>query len=153
MGLLKEFLVYVPNSLTPTEVAQHADKILAHCPKWSTADLILCLKNGMDGKYGPVKFKWTWNSDFVEWAKKYEREKDDFFFKRHIDTTKNAKLENADLVKLFPKELIAQFAKEKSEDKKNARLDIKVPRHIVDQGLKAVDEYIENEVSKNELKK
>lgn len=152
--LLHEFLSFVPNGLNSDEIVLYAEKILAHCPTWSTSDLILCLKNGMDGKYGPVKFKWTWNSDFVEWAKKYDQQKDDFFFKRHVDTTKNAKLKNADLVKLFPKELIAQFVKDKSEEQKNnARIDIKVPRYVVDKGLKAVDEYIEKEVYKNELKK
>lgn len=147
-GLLYEFISFVPHGLDSDDITLYAEKILAHCSKWSTSDLVLCLKNGMDGKYGPVKFKWTWNSDFMEWAKKYEREKDDFFFKRHVETTKNAKLDNADLVKLFPKELIAQFAKDKSEEqKKNARLDIKVPRHVIDKGLKAVDEYIEKAIS------
>lgn len=141
MGLLKEFLIYVPNALTPQEVAQYADKILAHCPKWSTSDLILCLKNGMDGKYGPIKFRWTWASDFVEWARRYDQEKVDFLYHKH--EKKKSEPPN-DVISMIPANIMEKFKKETLADPKKEEFnDIKVPRHIVDQGLSAVDEYID----------
>lgn len=146
MGLLKEFLVYVPNALTPDEVANYADKILAHCPTWSTADLILCLKNGMDGRYGPIKFRWTWASDFVVWAAKYDQQKVDFFYQRHEKKKSEPK---EDVISMIPSNIMEKFRKESLADpKKEEAMEIKVPREIVDQGLKAVDDYID-QIRKN----
>lgn len=142
-GLLNEFLSFVPTALTGDEVVLYSDKILAHCPTWSTADLILCLKNGTDGKYGIVKYNWKWNV-FVDWAFKYEQQKDDFFHDRHLKKSNEGKMANEDLIKLFPKDLIEKFAREKFIDKeKRNQLDVKIPKEIVDQGLEAIDSWIE----------
>lgn len=144
LALLKEFLVFVPNSLTPPEVASYADKILSYRPNWSMGDLILCLKNGMEGKYGINKYHWKWNPDFIEWVRLFEQDKDDYFFKKHTDKINASKLENADLIKLFPKELMEKFSKETLVDnKKQEAENLKVPADVVAQGVVAVDEWIE----------
>ena len=98
----------------------------------------------MDKKYGPIKFKWTWTSDFMEWKERYEQDKADYFYKDHVAKTSKAKLENAELIKLFPKELLEKFGKETLVDKKKQEAeDLKVPPDVVAKGVKAIDEWIE----------
>ena len=143
-GLLNELLSFVPTSLTGAEVVLYSDNIIASFPTWSPEDIILCLKNGMSGKYGPTTYHWKWNPNFVEWAKRYNQEKDDFFHDRHVKAKTEGAIQNAELIKLFPKELLEKFAKESFADKsKEKMLDTKIPDDVIAQGIEAVDAYIE----------
>lgn len=145
-GLLNEFLSFVPNALNADEIVLYADKILAHCPTWTTADLVLCFKNGMDGKYGIVKYNWKWNV-FIEWTQKYDQEKDDFFYKRHLSAKSE---ERVDVLKFIPKHIVEKFNKisAASDEKKPDISKIQIPNDVISQGLKAVDEYIEKHFKK-----
>lgn len=143
-GLLNEFLSFVPNALSADEIVMYADKIIAHCPQWNTADLVLCLKNGMDGKYGPIKFRWTWSSDFVVWMEKYDEDKYKWRHVDHLEKKKNGIMADENLIKIFPKEIINQLLKQSFVDQEKRKLlDIPIPKEIVAQGKVAIDEYID----------
>ena len=144
MGLLHEFLGLVPNALNADEIVLYAKKILSDFPDWSTADLVLCLKNGAAGKYGPIKFRWTWASDFMEWVHQHNQDKDNFFHDKHVRAKTEGAINNAELIKMFPKELLEKFAKEPFADKaKEKMLDTRIPDDVIAQGIEAVDAYIE----------
>lgn len=150
VGVLKEFLGYVPNSLTPEQVVQYADNIMASFPEWAPEDLILCLKNGMSGKYGPTPYHWKWNPNFIEWAQKHNQEK----YNYHVDDCKKKQTEgalrDAEIISLFPKELFENFAKVPFADKaKEKMLDIKIPNDVAMQGPEAVDAWIDKIKIKN----
>lgn len=144
LGLLKEFLTYVPNSLTPAEVAQYADKIMAYCPDWTTTDLIICLKNGMDGKYGINKYHWKWNPDFIEWVKIFNQKKFEFISEREEQKKKDGQKADAQIISLFPQHILEKFKKETLTDKRADEALIPTPSdEIIAQGSDAVDAYIE----------
>lgn len=143
-AILTEFLSFVKNSLKSDDVPLYADKILSSLPHWSTSDLVLCLKNGMNGKYGINEFPWQWSPDFVKWIEKYEAEKFDFSKKLHEEKKQTGIKSDQELISMMPKELLDKFKKEALVSKaREKQLDMKIPKDIVDQGLDAVNDWIE----------
>lgn len=144
VAILTEFLSLVKNSLKSEEVPLYADKIMSFCPTWSITDLMLCLNNGINGKYGSTDFPWKWNPDFIEWVRRYNEDKDKFFGKRHEKLKAEGVIRDAEMISLFPKELFANFGKVQFADKvKEKMLEEKIPDDVVAQGVPAIDAYIE----------
>lgn len=148
-AILTEFLSLVKNSIKAEEVPLYADKILSFKPNWSTADLALCLGNGINGKYGSSEYPWKWNPDFIDWARKYDQEKVDYFYQKHMKVKSQ---KHDDLIKMIPKHVLEKFTKEKFvNQEKRERLNVKIPKEIVDQGVEAVDAWIA-QVKKSQAK-
>lgn len=147
-AILTEFLSFVKNSIKSDDVPLYADKILSSLPYWSMSDLVLCLRNGMNGKYGINEFPWQWSPDFVKWVQRYEEEKDNFSKQIHEDKKQAGVKADQELISMLPKELLEKFSREKFVDQeKRNRLDIKIPKEVVDKGLDAVDDWIERNIN------
>jgi hypothetical protein len=84
-GIINELLPFVPNQIGAKEIASYSTEISNVYWYWKIDDLILCLRNGMNGLYGKEYHKFTYQT-FSEWAIKYEKERDDYFYNKHLDT-------------------------------------------------------------------
>lgn len=148
-AILTEFLSFTKNSLKAGDVPLYADKILSFLPDWSTSDLVLCLKNGMSGKYGINEYPWQWSPDFIKWVNEYNSEKYNFSVSRHEEKKKSGAKEDQEIINLFPKHILEKFKKETLVDKKyEEKMNFKIPDDIIAQGVDAVDNYIANIKSK-----
>lgn len=85
-GIISEMLPFVSsNQLTSKEIAAYSTEISNVYWYWKIDDLILCLKNGMNHIYGKPYGAFTYQM-FSEWANKYEIQKDDMFYNKHLNT-------------------------------------------------------------------
>lgn len=84
-GIINELLPFVPNQIGSAEIAAYSTEISNTYWHWKIDDLILCLRNGMNGLYGKEYHKFTYQT-FSEWANKYEVEKENHFHNKHLDT-------------------------------------------------------------------
>lgn len=85
-GIISEMLPFVGgNQISMKEIAAYSTEISNVYWYWHIDDLILCLRNGINNIYGKPYGAFTYQM-FSEWADKYEKEKDNMFYNKHLDT-------------------------------------------------------------------
>lgn len=88
-GILNEFSVFVQHDLTPITLAIYAKQILATYWYMKIDDIIMCLKNGINGDYGKTYGKFNY-SVFAEWMSEYETERDNYYYDKHLEVKESS---------------------------------------------------------------
>lgn len=73
-AVLREALAFMPHSLSATDMANYAARIMADRWDLKLEDIVLILKNGTSGLYGKIYGQFTYVT-FMEWIEKYEQER------------------------------------------------------------------------------
>ena len=77
-SVLSEALRLIPNQLNKVDILTYAKMFLQEYRLWKVDDLILCLKEGTNGRYGKVFNVFNY-SEFMDWCLKYDQAKTEYW--------------------------------------------------------------------------
>ncbi len=115
--IMKEALRFLPTKMTEPDIVYFSKYFQKELWHWKFDDFILCFKNGINKHYGDIYGEFN-VSVFMKWVEQYEKEKDDFFYNKHLDT------KEATATREDTKHMIF------NERQKTGPLDIELPKRM-----------------------
>ena len=83
--IMKEAARFLPCKMNEDDFVYYSKYFSKELWYWKFDDFILCLKNGIEKKYGDIYGEFN-VSVFMKWAGLYEVEKENHFHNKHLDT-------------------------------------------------------------------
>lgn len=83
--IIKEAFRFLPSKMNEADIIYFSKYFQKELWHWKFDDFILCFKNGINKKYGDIYGEFN-ISVFMKWAEEYEKEKDDLFYNKHLDS-------------------------------------------------------------------
>lgn len=82
--VITEALKIIPNDLKTDNVIYFTKLIVNEYWYWKIDDIVLCLKNGILGKYGKIYGQFS-VMIIIEWLNEYQKEKDNYYENKLLD--------------------------------------------------------------------
>jgi hypothetical protein len=83
--ILKESLKFIPSTIEANDIPLISQMFINEYWHFKIDDYILCMKNGINGVYGKTYGMFNY-STLMEWAGKYQVQKEEFYHGKHIQT-------------------------------------------------------------------
>lgn len=98
--IMKEAFRFLPSKMNEEDIIYFAKYFQKEFWYWKFDDFILCFKNGIEKKYGEIFGEFN-ISVFMSWAEKYNQEKEDFFYNKHLSSVEKNNSNEENKHKIF----------------------------------------------------